>query len=84
MRFVAIKSTEQQDTQSLQLIVERMIKVRSGDVNQLRGLLTEYGAVVGLDVPTLMKAIPDIIEDAANELTVAARTFVRRLYCNIQ
>ena len=31
-----------------------------------------------------MKAIPDIIEDASNELTATARTFVRRLYRDIQ
>lgn len=84
VRFVGVKSTEQQDIQSLQRIVERMIKVRSGDVNQLRGLLSEYGTVVGLGVTTLMKAIPGIIEDATNELTVVARAFVRRLYRNIQ
>ncbi len=50
VRFVAVKSTEQQDIQSLQRIVERMIKVRSGDINQLRGLLSEYGTIVGLGV----------------------------------
>lgn len=61
-----------------------MIRVRTGDVNQLRGLLSEYGTVVGLGVSTLMKEIPDIVEDATNELTPTARTFVRRIYRNIQ
>lgn len=84
VRFVAVKSTEQQDIQSLQRITERLIKVRTGDVNQLRGLLSEYGTVVGLGVQALMNAIPDIIEDAANELTTTARMFVRRIYQNIQ
>ncbi|MCP4324245.1 MAG: IS110 family transposase [Alteromonadales bacterium] len=83
VRFVAVKSHQQQDIQSLQRIVERMVKTRTGDVNQLRGLLSEYGVVVGLRIPTLMNAIPDIIEDANNELTATARSFVRRLQCNI-
>ena len=84
IRFVAVKSTEQQDIQSLQRISERLIKVRTGDVNQLRGLLSEYGEIVGLGIPTLMKAVPDILEDATNELTATARSFVLRLYQNVQ
>ncbi|WP_435237761.1 IS110 family transposase [Psychromonas sp. PT13] len=84
IRFVAVKSTEQQDIQSLQRINERMIKIRTDDVNQLRGLLAEYGVVVGLGIPTLLKAVPDILEDATNELTLAARSFILRIYRNIQ
>ena len=61
-----------------------MVKTRTGDVNQLRGLLSEYGVVVGIGIPTLMTAIPDIIEDGSNELTSTARIFVKRLYRNIQ
>lgn len=84
IRFVAVKSTEQQDIQSLQRISERMIKTRTGDVNQLRGLLAEYGVVVGTGISTLMDAIPDIVEAVDNELTVIARSFILRLYRNIQ
>jgi len=84
VRFVAVKSTEQQDIQSLQRIAERLVKVRTGDVNQLRGLLSEYGTVVGLGISTLMNAMPDIIEDASNELTVTARSFIQRIYENIK
>jgi len=84
IRFVTVKSTEQQDIQSLQRISERMIKTRTGDVNQLRGLLSEYGVVVGLGISTLMQAVPDIAEDATNELTVVARAFILRIYHNIQ
>jgi len=84
VRFVSLKSTEQQDIQSLQRISERMIKIRTGDVNQLRGLLAEYGEIVGVGISTLMNANPDILEDAQNELTIIARSFMLRLYRNIQ
>lgn len=84
VRFVAVKSTEQQDIQSLQRIAERLVKTRTGDVNQLRGLLSEYGVVVGTGITTLMNAVPDIVEDANNELTSIARSFVLRIYRNIQ
>lgn len=84
IRFVAVKSTEQQDIQSLQRITERMIKTRTAEVNQLRGLLSEYGVVVGTGVATLMNAIPSIAEDANNELTSITRSFIFRLYLNIK
>ena len=84
VRFVSVKSTEQQDIQSLQRISERMIKTRTGDVNQLRGLLSEYGVVVGVGISTLMNAIPGILEDAENELTTIAWSFMLRLYRNIK
>ncbi|MEL0630918.1 IS110 family transposase [Psychromonas aquatilis] len=84
IRYVSVKSTEQQDIQSLQRISERMIKIRTGDVNQLRGLLSEYGEVVGVGISTLMNAIPCILENAQNELTTIARSFILRLYRNIQ
>ena len=61
-----------------------LLKARTGDVNQLRGLLSEYGIVVGLGISTLMNAIPDIVEDASNELTSTARSFILRIYRNIQ
>lgn len=84
VRFVSVKSTEQQDIQSLQRISERMVKIRTGDVNQLRGLLSEYGVVIGVGISTLMNAIPGILEDAENELTTIARSFMLRLYRNIK
>jgi len=75
IRYVSLKSTEQQDIQSLQRISERMIKIRTNDVNQLKGLLSEYGEVVGVGISTLMSAIPGILENAQNELTTIARSF---------
>jgi transposase len=43
MRFVPIKSVEQQDMQALHRIRERQIRARTALVNQIRGLLAEYG-----------------------------------------
>lgn len=84
IRFVEIKTLEQQDIQSLQRIRERMIKIRTGDINQLRGLMAEYGEVVATTPGALQKAIPGILEDASNELTFVARKFIRRLSENIE
>lgn len=43
MRFVTVKSVEQQDMQSLHRIRERLLAARLRLSNQVRGLLSEYG-----------------------------------------
>lgn len=46
MRFVPVKSTAQQDLQSLHRIRERLIVQRTSLINHARGLLAEYGVVL--------------------------------------
>lgn len=45
MRFVPVKSIDQQDLQSLHRIRERLIVQRTSLINHTRGLLAEYGIV---------------------------------------
>lgn len=46
MRFVSLKSVEQQDVQMLHRMRERLTKQTTALVNQVRGMLTEYGIVI--------------------------------------
>lgn len=46
MRFVTVKSVEQQDIQGLHRIRQSVVKQRTALANQIRGLLGEYGIVV--------------------------------------
>jgi transposase len=46
MRFVPIKSVEQQDIQNLHCQRERIKKARTALANQIRGLLAEYAVVI--------------------------------------
>ncbi len=73
MRFVPIKSVEQQDIQNFHRQRERIKKERTALVNQVRGLLAEYGVVINKGVGALRRALPGILEDAENGLTVLAR-----------
>lgn len=82
--FVGVKSLSQQDIQSLERIRERLIKSRTALANQLRGLLAEYGVIVEKKIASLRKAIPLILEDADNDLTHTARTFIHQLYQELQ
>lgn len=79
MRFVPIKSVEQQDLQNFHRQRERIKKERTALVNQIRGLLAEYGVVVNKGVTAVRKGLPFIIEDAENGLTVLSRELFNEL-----
>ena len=69
MRFVTIKTIAQQDIQAVHRIRSEQVKQRTAKVNQIRGLLTEYGIIVGRRVDVLRQALPQLLEDAENGLT---------------
>lgn len=79
-RFVPVKSVEQQDIQSLDRIRERLIKQRTAIINQLRGLLSEYGVVLPTGAIKFLNEIPYALEDAENKLSVIARQFLSDLH----
>ena len=68
MRFVPIKTVEQQNVQALHRIRTELVRQRTAKVNQIRGLLGEYGIVARQGVAVLRKALPEILEDAENGL----------------
>ncbi len=73
MRFVPIKSVEQQDVQNFHRQRELIKKERTALVNQIRGLLAEYGLVINKGVAAVRKRLPEILEDADNGLTALSR-----------
>ena len=76
MRFAAIKTTAQQDLQSLVRLREGAVQSRTALVNRLRGLLGEYGIVVARGVATLRRALPEVLEAADNGLSDALRRWL--------
>jgi transposase len=79
MRFVAIKRIEQQDLQALHRIREPLVKDRTALVNQIRGLLAEYGVVIPQGIEQVGQALPRILEEAENGLTAFARALFTEL-----
>lgn len=69
MRFVTVKSIEQQDLQGLHRMRESVIKQRTALANQIRGLLGEYGIVIGKGISQFRTRLPEILEDGENRLT---------------
>ena len=80
MRFVGIKSVVQQDVQALHRIRSGFIQGRTRVVNQTRGLLAEYGIVIGRQVGHLRRRLPEILEDSENGLTAFGRELFAGLY----
>ncbi len=80
MRFVPIKSVEQQDIQNLHRQRERIKKARTALVNQVRGLLAEYGIVINKGVAAVRKGLPELLEDAENGLTMRSRELFADLF----
>lgn len=58
MRFVAVKTTGQQDIQAIHRIRSGLIQQRTAKANQARGLLAEYGIVIAKRIDQLRRALP--------------------------
>jgi transposase len=69
MRFVPIKDVEQQDIQALHRIRERLIGERTALVNEVHGLMNEYGIVIPKGVPKFRQAVVDKLESEKDKLT---------------
>ena len=69
MRFVAIKSVDQQVMQSEHRIRSRLVRARTSLGNEIRGLLAEFGIVVSAGIGQLRKALPIIGENREFKLT---------------
>lgn len=68
MRPVAAKTVEQQSIQGIHRLRRSAVADRTALSNQVRGLLAEFGIVMNQGIGTLRKRLPDILEDAENDL----------------
>ena len=80
MRFVPIKSCEQQGVMSLHCVREGLKEERTGCINRIRGVLAEFGLVFGQGPKALRADLGEVIEDASNELTPMARVVLQRAF----
>lgn len=79
MRFVQIKSVEQQVMQAEHRIRARLIKARTALGNEIRGLLGEFGIALPTSLSNLRRAIPELLEDAENGLQADFRRLLKLL-----
>ena len=68
MRFVALKTVEQQQVLAVHRLRSTAVKTRTALANQLRGVLAEFGLIVPQGLHRLRRALPELLEDADNSL----------------
>jgi transposase len=83
-KSVAVKSEAQQAVLALHRIRQQKIKFRTMQMNCLRGLLTEYGEVMGKSRAALDKAIPGVLERIAGRLPAMLIESLREQWNDLQ
>jgi transposase len=80
MRFVPVKSPEQQAELALHRIRRRLMGQRTALINQLRGLLAEHGRVLAQGANQVRSKLPALLEDGSESLPPLAVELFRDLY----
>jgi transposase len=80
MRFVPIKSEEQLDVQAMHRVRDRLVQRRTSLINEIRGFLLERGMTFAVRPTQLRKKLPDVIEDAEQNLSSRLRWLLQRLW----
>jgi transposase len=78
MRFVPVKTAEQQGQLAVHRVREGFKEERSALINRIRGLLAEFGLVFPKSPEALRAVLADVLEDASNELPGVARLALQR------
>jgi len=84
MRFVAVKTVEQQDIQAVHCVRAELTKQRTAKANQIRGLVAEYGLVAPKELEHLRRALPCWLEDVENGLSERFRRLLNGLWGDLR
>lgn len=84
IHFVPVKTTEQQDIKALRNTRQLMVEQRTALANQIRSLLAEYGLIIPVGIQCLQQQLPELIEDASNDLTFTLRRLLSSLRDDMQ
>src|SRR3974390_824550 len=84
MRFVSVKTVDQQDVQAVHRIRSELMDQRKAKVNQIRGLTAEYGLVAPREILHLRRAIPLWLEDQENGLSPRFRRLLTGLWDDLR
>ncbi|KEY57634.1 IS110 family transposase [Serratia sp. DD3] len=84
MRFVQVKTAEQQAVLALHTERDILIRERIACVNSLRAILAEFGLIMAVGRKAFNQGIPDILENGDIELSPFIRRSVARQFEHIQ
>ena len=84
MRFVPIKTVDQQSVLAVHRVRQGMIKARTAQANQIRGLLAEFGLVVPIGISQLFLKVPTMLDEAADTVPGVFRELIYRLLAHMK
>jgi transposase len=80
MRFVPVKDVAQQDIQALHRVRERLVTARTALINEIRGLLAEYGIVLPQGVAKFRQTLVRTLEAEQTNLTPLGQELFHKLF----
>jgi transposase len=84
MRFVPVKTPDQQAVWSLHRARPGFVRQRTAQANQIRGLLAEYGVAMPQGIRNIRKCLPETLEDGESTLPGLFRQLLRQLGDHLQ
>ena len=78
-----MKTVEQQGLQAIHRSRQLLIQESTALSNHLRGLLMEFGVVIPQGFASLLRAVPEVLEDGENELPDMYRPILHRMYTRL-
>ena len=79
MRFVPLKSVEQQAILAIHRARDGFVKARTAQANQLRGLLAEFGVTIPVTIRALYKGVVEAIARESDDLPVTMKELCQAL-----
>jgi transposase len=83
MRFVPIKSIEQQSALSLHRVRQGFVRARTAQACQIRSLLAEFGLVMPRGIANI-KQVPKLLQAAGKELPAPFCRLIERLMAHLK
>lgn len=80
MRFVPVKTPEQQALTALHRLREGYKEERTSCINRIRGLLAEFGLVYAQRPEVLRRGLAETLEDGTNEMPGLVRMAIQQAY----
>lgn len=80
MRYVSVRSAENQDVMNLHRVRQRLVRSRTALVNEIRGLLIEYGVVIPRGRKTFHGKFLEVFHTECSHLSELARETFQELW----
>lgn len=84
MRFVPIKTVDQQAILAVHRVRQGLVKARTAQANQIRGLLAEMGLVIPKGIKHLFCLVPSLLDEAKAVLPAAFCQLIERLLAHLK